>query len=261
MTNQSLLNQSESAEVFLDKVLDDTSEKTIRKKQNEVAVEEALRRQKILQQESQRVQSRILFLTRKHDIFEKDSLAQQQFIDLQSVFDEIHIFALGCGQHQKQTVRVSEKVWVYPVYAKYFSFIHFAAIKKARQELMFSDGFRPDLIVALDPFESGFVGLKLAKKFGRLLQVHVLEDFFTDQFLAATPENKKRRRFADYTLRRATSVRTRTDHLRKKIVEKYPNIQDIALLPRYFHIREIMQAAKKHVATKLFFRDSLHRTA
>ncbi len=252
MTNQSLLNQSESAEAFLDQMLDDTSEEAMHKKQNEVAVEEALRRKKILQQESQRVKSRILFLTRKHDIFEKDSLTQKQFIALQSVFDELHVFVLGCARHQKKTLRVADRVWAYPVHFKYLSFVHFSVIQKARKELMFSDGFRPDLIVALDPFESGFSGLKLSKKFRRLLQIHVLEDFFTDQFLTEDQDNKKRRYLADYTLRRVASVRTITDNLRKKIMEEYNNIQDIALLPRYFHIREIIQEARQHVATKLF---------
>lgn len=58
----------------------------------------------------------------------------------------------------------------------------FAGIEMVEEQLEFANGFRPDLIVARDPFESAIVALKIAKKYNRPTQLHILQDYSTADF-------------------------------------------------------------------------------
>tara|TARA_B100000745_G_scaffold299914_1_gene252044 strand:- start:1185 stop:2648 length:1464 start_codon:yes stop_codon:yes gene_type:complete len=245
-------DQSATAEVFLDKILDDTSEKTIEKRKNEVGVEEALHRERLIQEASSRMRSRILFITQKKDVLEKDSLAQRTYANLQLVFDEVHIMVLGCRQGQCQTVRVASKVWAYPVPIKYPLFLVRTALRAAKSNFHFAEGFRPDIIVATDPFEAGFVGLRIAQKFDRVFQIHVLEDFFAPEFTERNEKNKKRMHLVKKTLGAVESVRTESEVIKKKIAAAYTNITDLAVLPRFFNIHEITKAISLSEKKRLF---------
>lgn len=245
-------DQSATAEVFLDKILEDTSEKTIEQRKNEMGVEEALHQERLIQEASSRMRSRVLFITQKKDVLEKDSLEQRNYANLQMVFDEIHIMVLGGPQLEQQTVRIAPKVWAYPTPVKYPFFLERTAVKAAKNNLLFADGFRPDIIVATDPFESGVSGLRIAQKFDRVFQVHVHEDYFDPSFLAAAEENKKRLHLAKRTLTKAESARVASESLKKNIAAEYENITDLLLLPRFFNINEITKAVKVSEKKRLF---------
>lgn len=250
-------DQSATAEVFLNKILDDTSEKTIEKRMNEVGVEEALRRGRLIQEASSRMRSRVLFITQQIDVLEKGSLAQRTYANLQMVFDEVHIMVLGCLREQDETIRVAPKVWAYPVFSKYPLFLVRTATKAAKSNFLFAEGFRPDIIVATDPFEAGVAGLRIAQKFDRVFQVHVLADFFAPEFIEHNEKNKKRLHLVKKTLGTVESVRTESDIIKQKIAKAYPNISDLAVLPRFFNIQEITKAIatseKKHLFPQFAF--------
>lgn len=235
-------DQSATAEVFLDKILNDTSEKTIEQRQSEVGVEEELRRERLIEEASSRTRSRVLFITQKKDVLEKDSLAQRNYTNLQLVFDEVHIMVIGYSQSKHQTVRIAPKVWAYPTYIKYPLFLERTAAKAAKNNFLFAEGFRPDIIVATDPFESGVAGLRISQKFDRVFQVHIFEDFLTQAFLDAHESNKKRLRLAKKTLSAIQSVRVVSESLKKKLAATYTNVTDIAVLPRFYNIHEITKA-------------------
>jgi glycosyltransferase involved in cell wall biosynthesis len=107
---------------------------------------------------------------------------------------------------------------------------------------MFTDGFRPDIIVARDPFESALAAYLISERFDRPLQIHVLDDvaFNEKQFIEAAKENGWRLRFMHFVLRRAESVRTSTDAIKSMLQKRYKHIEDIALIPRFFNTRALL---------------------
>lgn len=245
-------DQSATAEVFLDKILEDTSEKNIQRKKNLASVEDELHRKHLIEEASNRVQSRVLFVTNKTEIFEKDSLAQKHFASLCDVFDEVHVLVLSSMKREEETIRIAPKAWAYPVHIQSFAFMSFAVQRVVKEQLLFADGFRPDIIVALDPYESGVSALRIAQKYERPLQVHVFENFLTEEFLKKNERNKKRVRFANTTLKKAKSVRTETERLKRLMEDTYPGIEDSLLLPRFFNIKGITETVSVGEKKRLF---------
>ena len=243
-TEEAQFDPSQRAGGILDHVLDESSEITQQKKEIEASVEAELQRKRIVVEESQRVRSRILFITRDQSVFEENSIIQGYFKNLGEVFDEVHVIVLSAVKRSTKTLRLASKVWVYPTSSKYFLSQPFQAYKTAKNQLQFTDGFRPDIVVALDAFESGIAGYFIAKHFKRSFQLHITEDFYTPTFKEEDTHNSWRLQFAGFIMKRAASVRVHTDTLKKKILERYPKIEDLSLLPRYFNIQETLTKAK-----------------
>lgn len=245
-------NAANRAEGVLDHILDETSTVTLAQRKNEASVEDELRKERLIEDSSTRVRSRVLFITRDKKVLEKGSAMQKHFINLAEVFDEVHVIVLGLGKRKTDTMRLASKVWVYPTISKYFLQQPFTAIKIAKQQLKFTDGFRPDIVVALDSFESGIAGYFIARKFKRAFQVQIIEDFYNGHFKEELEYNAWRLRFSHFVLKRVKSVRVDTDTLKQKINARYKNITDVALLPQYFNIKETMQSVQDAPAEKLY---------
>ncbi len=230
---------AEKAQDVLEYVLDETSERTQKKHANEVAVEAELYGEQVIKEESARVKSRVLFITNDQSIYTEHSEARKHFVNLTEVFDEIHVVVLGMPKKKdEKSERLADKVWVYPMYARHFLQRPFAAYSVIKRQLFFTDGFRPDIVVALDPFESGITGYFVARHFKRAFQVHVTEDFLTQEYKEHDEYSTWRIRFATYLLRKGVSVRTDTDYLKKKLAIRFTKLKDFLLLPRYFDIQE-----------------------
>ncbi len=239
---------SARAEVALDRILDETSAATILHNTSTVAVSAELRKQRILEAESTRVKSRILFITSDPAVFSSDTVTAQSLIDLQGVFDEIHIMVISQrGTMPAETVRLAPTVWAYPLSTNFFIQIPFAARSLAKEELEFADGFRPDLVVALDPFESGVAALFIADYFERPFQVHVRTDEWLqkEKFLKADRYNPWRMRFMHYVLKRTDSVRVTTDTIKSALLAQYKKISDLELLPRFFNTSQLLNLAPR----------------
>jgi glycosyltransferase involved in cell wall biosynthesis len=252
ISEEQKFNASDRAGGVLDHILNETSEVTLKQRANEVSVEDELRKERLIEDASSRVRSRVLFVTRNQKILEEDAPVRKHYKDLTEVFDEVHVIVLGVGKRKTTTIRLASKAWVYPTASKYFLQQPFAAYKTAKQQLNFTDGFRPDVVVALDPFESGIAGYFIAKRFKRSFQLHITEDFFYDTFEQEDESNPWRLRFAQYVLNRTQSVRVGTDTLREKVAAQYKNVSDLVLLPQYFNIKEIIESARSTQVEKLY---------
>jgi len=247
------IDPSKRAANILDYVIEDTSEENIREKELQAPVRDELQKAPLISKDSSRQKSRVLFITRDISVLQPDSLMQLQFRNLSSVFDEIHILVLSeAWQTKKGVDRLATNMWVYTTSVRYWWMQPFVAVEIAKSQLQFTDGFRPDVVVALDPFESGVSGLFIAEKYEREFQVHVLEDFFVPEFKEKDQINKWRLRMASYVLKRAQSVRTATTTINERIVKKFKHITDLALLPRHYNIEAIIAASELPVSADPF---------
>jgi glycosyltransferase involved in cell wall biosynthesis len=205
-----------------------------------VSVDEALRGAPALELSSQRDITRVLFISRNADLLNPTEQSLDGFIKVSDLFEEVHILILRQGIPPKNPVlRVAPNVWIYTAAARNWWWTWFAGIRLMEQELVFAGGFRPDLIVARDPFECAYVAHVLGKRFSRPTQLHILEDYTTREFTRADRHNRWRRYVPRFLVSKFLSVRTHTHALRDYIERKF-TIPDLDVLPRFRNYDAIM---------------------
>jgi glycosyltransferase involved in cell wall biosynthesis len=118
-----------------------------------------------------------------------------------------------------------------------------AGIDLIKSQLVFADGFRPDLIVARDPFESALVALWAAKKYRRGSQLHVLVNYFHPSFTGLASPNRWRKLIARYTVPQFFSIRVASDRILNKLKEK-TSVIDIDRLPQLNPYEAVSQTAQ-----------------
>lgn len=241
LRKESWLDPTEKAQHVLDFVMNDADADTAQKEHDEslALIQEELRGEKLVQFQSNRAKSRVLFITKDTSILEENSASLLHFKNIASVFDEIHIMLLTENSSKRiaEAKRLGEKMWLYQLPKTNYLFLTQAVLDLAKVQLEFGGGFRPDVIVALGPFESSLAGIALAETYDRPLQVHILEDFFK----LDEKENKTLLKIAKSVLKKVSSVRVSTESLKEKISKKFPKIDDVGLLPKHYDIKSLLE--------------------
>lgn len=236
-------DQAKRSEATLNDILDAGTPEEIKKREaNLIPVAEELTGEHILQKNGDRTMSRILFVTRDVAFLEKNSMSIRTLLPLANFFDEMHIMVLVPLRDFQKPKRIVGNVWVYGVTAQLWWMLPFAAVTKAKEQLVFNGSFRPDLIVALDPFESGLAAYNISREFHRPFQVHIFQNFYKDSYTKQEKGNVWRRKIADYVLKRAQSVRVSTQALRDTLKQKYTSVSDISILPQFHNFKMLIDA-------------------
>lgn len=243
------LDSSKNAVAILDYIFDETNEETIavvsEAKADLTPIRAELKKEPVVKVVSSRSQSRVLFVTREIATLEGSSLARLHYKNLADIFDEVHVLVLTESWQSKRGVeRIDKNIWFYTTSVQFWWMQPFVSLRIAHAQLQFADGFRPDIVVALDPFESGVCALLIARKYARAFQVHILEDYYAPEFKLKDTQNRWRLKMASYVLNRAQSVRTATVSLKQITEKKYRRIKDISLLPRHYDIASLMEVSE-----------------
>lgn len=240
-----IYDQSRRAERVLDYVLREGPEGEIsdtrRTKQVDVNVERKAR--PVIDIDTGRTASRVLFVTSDQSILSSGSAAQNGYAALSEYFDEVHVLVLVNRKGTNGSVRCADRTWIYSVHNKYWWLLPFSARDAAEEVLVFSGSVRPDIVVGADPYEAGLAAYFIAGAFARPLQIEVREDFTQSAFLRLKPENTWRRRIAKYVLRRTKSVRAETHALKEMLAKQFNGILDLAVLPKYHNFSGYLSAA------------------
>lgn len=205
-----------------------------------LSVEKAMTHERVVTVTSNRNITRVLFISSNTRLLNPTQQTLDGYINLSDLFDEVHILILRRGIEPKDPVlRVAKNVWLYTASAPYWWLMPLAGTQLVDEQLVFANGFRPDLIVARDPFESALVANHLAKKYKKPTQLHILEDYNTRDFLKKNKSNFWRRFIPWYTIGKFTSIRTQTNTL-EKFLERKHSVSDLATLPRLQNYHAIM---------------------
>lgn len=195
--------------------------------------EEAMTHARVFKAQSNRDVTRVLFISRNTALLNPTTQSLDGYIDISQLFDEVHIVILRTGIPPRYPVlRAAPNVWLYTVSAKFWWWTPHNALKMIERELVFANGFRPDLVVARDPFESALVAAKVGEKYNRVTQLHVLEDYSTADFLKRSRHNFWRRFMPHFTVPRFQSVRTLTSSVQTMLQKRF-TVADIGVLPRF----------------------------
>lgn len=207
-----------------------------------VTAEQALRAKRMLEFTSNRNVTRVLFISYNTELLNPVRQSLDGYVDIRNLFDEVHILILRTGIAPKDPVlRVAPNVWIYTAAASHWWLTPRAGMEMLKNQLEFATGFRPDLIVARDPFESAVLALRAAKLYNRPTQLHILDDYRTSDFLRRSRQNFWRLFLPTFTVSRFSSVRTLTDTMMTWLQKKYV-ISDIAMLPRYQNYEALIDA-------------------
>jgi glycosyltransferase involved in cell wall biosynthesis len=217
-----------------------------RKKEGEpmpkISVDEALRRAPVVRADTTRNVVRVLFVSQDTSLLNPDTQSLDGYLNLSDLFDEVHILLLREGIPAKDPVlRVAKNVWIYTATSRFWFLTPRAGIALAHKELVFAAGFRPDLIVARDPFESAIVARNIAKSFERPSQLHVLDDYTTGDFVKKARHNWWRRFIPRFTVSSFMSVRVATGSIERMLARRF-TIPDLSLLPRFHDYKAVAEA-------------------
>lgn len=177
--------------------------------------------------------TRLLFISRDESLLNQTQQSLDGYLDLPEVFDEVHVVILRPGITAKNPVlRVAPNVWLYVATATNWWWTPAAALRLIKEQLEFAEGFRPDLIVARDPYESAVVAQIVARRYGRTAQLHILEDFTSLAVRSRLTNARVRYWMAKYITGRFLSVRASTNQIADLVRRTYPAIPDVETLPR-----------------------------
>jgi len=205
-----------------------------------VSVEEAMRQAPVFQSGAERDITRVLFISQDTTLLNPSQQSLDGYLDLATLFDEVHILILRQGIPPKNPVlRVSEKMWMYTVSTKHWWQAADAALELLDQQLVFASGFRPDLIVARDPFESAIVAYKAGLKYNKPTQLHILWEYAKAG--GKVPVSWWRRLWTRFTIPHFQSVRTMTSGMQNYLQKSFV-LSDIATLPRYQNYAALIQS-------------------
>lgn len=207
-----------------------------------MTVEQALNLAPVVKNISTRNVTRVLFISQDMSLLNPETQSLDGFLDLSDMFDEVHIVLLREGIPAKDPVlRVADNVWLYTASSRSWLFTARAGIQLIHEQLVFATGFRPDLIVARDPFESAIVARNVARAFDCPAQLHVLDDYTTGDFIKKARHNRWRRFIPRFTVKSFVSVRASTGTIERMLARRF-TIPDLGILPRFHNYEAIMNA-------------------
>ena len=205
-------------------------------KEDVISVRQAKRAKPLRQSVSNRSNVRVLFITADASFLEPGTPAQQHFADIAQFMAEIHIMFLRTGTGEMMSQRPMPNVWIYHVYGKYRFQRIWSARQAAKHHLTFSNVVRPDMIVALDPFEAGLAARTIAKMLKRPWQVHLRINPFNLDWLAQKKGNQQLGKLARRVLNSAPSARTANQSIADALTKRFKRLTDVAVLPRRYNL-------------------------
>lgn len=235
-------NQSSRAEAVLDQILHGESESQVSVEEEGVAVSEALRARPILDYDTGRTHSRLAFVTSEQSVLEEGSVEREFYLNLSTVFDEVHVLVLIPRRGNDSFMRAESNVWIYKVHNKNWWRLPWQAKRAANKALTFNGNIRPDIVVGVDPFEAGLGAYFIAKQFGRPFQLHVKTNPFASDFAEKRANNNWRLRIAKYLLKRTKSIRTESEQLKQVIEKRYKQVVELFTLPHFYNFSGLIDA-------------------
>lgn len=207
---------------------------------------------KTLKTQSDQVKTRVVFVTTDTEMLLEKGVTYNSVCALAKKFDEIHVFVIVTGTEKHHVSRILKNIWVYQIHAPSMAKKKHLSAKITAEELVFAGVARPDMVVALDPFESGVVALEVATHCAVPLQVHVHHNPFSE----TAPQSIAQAKMAHNVLKNAHSCRVGTSALEYDLKQRYAHLTDCVTLPRYHDLNQYQST--KHTAHPAIVSPALH---
>ena len=212
-------------------------------------------------------------LSRDAKIFEKESAVRARMVEYGTLFEELHIVVLNKRFKNKdlrlKNIKIGNNVWVYPTNSRTICFYAFDAMRVAKK--IFATNYKPSfdklkisskvegqttnwVITAQDPFETGYVASKIAKKLHIPLQIQIHTDFLSPYFWRESLKNKVRVFLGMWLLKKADCIRVVSNRIKDSIKSNVKcQMSDVSILPIFVDAGKIKNAAPAVLPKKFDF--------
>lgn len=172
-------------------------------------------------------------------LFEDKSAVSERIREYGKLVDELHVVNMTDVSGGFKEKKLSPNVWVYPTnsWIKYFRPLDAAMFgKRIVLEKKFVRG--KSLITVQDPFECGWAGLKVKRKWRLPLEVQIHTDPFSPYFSGFL--NFIRKMIAKKVLRHADTIRVVSESIKKLLHTSYSILSPtVSVLPIYIDKKKI----------------------
>ena len=168
-----------------------------------------------------------------------ESSVRERMIEYGGLVEELYIVLMSDRNHKLKDNQIGKNIWVYPTDST-SAMMRPADAARIGKKIVFDKKFvrGKSVVTAQDPFECGWAGLKIKRKWRIALEVQLHTDPFSSSFNGF--QNFVRKLFFKKILRNADSVRVVNESLKNKISRL--TSADIQVLPIYIDQKKIEDA-------------------
>jgi len=181
---------------------------------------------------------KVLMMSTDRRLFEENSSVRGRILNYGSLVDELHILVFTTKKHgiKEGKVSLGDNVYLYPTVSLNRWFYVFSALRIGKT-ILGKDGW---VITTQDPFETGWVGKKLSKRFDVPLQLQVHTDFLSPHFKKQSYLNRLRLLISKSIIRQASAIRVVSERIARALVSSdYKSRAKLHVLPIFVNIKQI----------------------
>lgn len=180
-------------------------------------------------------------------VFEENSPVRQRMVEYGGLVEELHIVVFSKRKSEirnlkSEKIQISKNVFAYPSdsFSRWFYILDAIRISKKIITNHYTLTPVPWLITAQDPFETAFVGWRIARAFGTKLQIQVHTDFLSPYFAQKSILNKIRVLVAKFLLPRADCIRVVSERISNSLKAKRYKLKTVPnILPIFIDAEKI----------------------
>lgn len=176
-------------------------------------------------------------------LFEEESQARARLFEYAKVFSELHVIVFTTKVHNLpvEPVSLGESITLYPTHSRHRLLYVWDAFSIGLRLLTRQK--RQWAITTQDPYECGFVGMRLLKRLPQnLLHVQVHTDLFNPAFAKEGFLNKLRVTIATSVFRSATCVRVVSKRIAASITDRVDLRSEPYILPIFVDVNKYLVA-------------------
>ena len=160
---------------------------------------------------------KIISISTDKKIFDESSAVRQRMFDYGTITDSLHIIVLSRKLKdggERKNFRISDKVFIYPTN----SLNKFRYSSDAKKIAFRLDNI--DLVTAQDPYETGWIAWRIAKKIRAKLELQIHTDIFNPYFIKHSLPNRIRSKVAKFLLHKADHLRVVSKRIKLSLPDK-----------------------------------------
>ncbi|MDO8729333.1 MAG: glycosyltransferase [bacterium] len=183
---------------------------------------------------------KVLMISSDRNVLVPESAVSERMKEYGALVEELHIVLLSDARHGLKDKQLSKTVWVYPTNST-VNFLRPIDATRIGKKIVVDHKFvrGKSVITTQDPFECGWVGMRIKKKWRIPLEVQLHTDPFSPNFSGLL--NVVRKLIAKNIFKFADSIRVVRPKLGRKITENYGiESKMISVLPIYIDTKRFI---------------------
>jgi len=195
---------------------------------------------------------KVLMISTDKKILEENSAVRQRMVEYGGLVEELHIvvfakrkFEIRNSQSETNNkIQISKNTWVYSTDSK-SKWAYIGDAVKIGKQIISDTNYKLQntkyLVTAQDPFETGMVGWRLAKKFNLPLHLQIHTDFLSPYFERESLLNKVRVLMAKFLIKRkqVKCIRVVSERIKNSLLLVTRCPLRIMVLPIFVDVKKI----------------------